>query len=67
MTRTNRHGLQVDTHLAAFIETQALPGTGVDPATFWTGFAAIVADLTPINRALLATRATMQAQIDAWR
>ena len=66
MTRTNRHGLQVDTQLAAFIETRALPGTGVDPATFWTGFAAILTDLTPINRALLATRATMQAQIDAW-
>ena len=66
MTRTNRHGLQVDTQLAAFIETRALPGTGVDPATFWTGFAAILTDLTPINRALLATRATMQAQIDRW-
>ncbi len=66
MTRTNRHGLQVDTHLAAFIEARALPDTGVDPAAFWTGFAAIIADLTPINRALLATRATMQAQIDAW-
>ena len=66
MTRTNRHGLQVDAALAQFIDTQALPGTGIDPGAFWAGFAAIIADLTPINRALLATRADMQHQIDAW-
>ena len=66
MTRTNRHGLQVDAALAQFIDTQALPGTGIDHGAFWAGFAAIIADLTPINRALLATRADMQHQIDAW-
>ena len=66
MSRTDRHGLQVDAALAQFIDTQALPGTGIDPGAFWAGFAAIIADLTPINRALLATRADMQHQIDAW-
>ena len=66
MTRTDRQGLQVDSALAEFIESQALPGTGIEPSAFWTGFAAIIADLTPINRALLDTRATLQAQIDAW-
>ena len=66
MTRTNRCGLQVDTALAAFIETRALPGTGIAADAFWAGFAAIIADLTPINRALLATRAQIQAQIDGW-
>ena len=66
MTRTNRHGLQVDTQLAEFVDTQALPGTGLDRDAFWSGFAAIIADLTPINRDLLATRAQMQGQIDAW-
>ena len=66
MTRTDRQGLQVDSALAEFIESQALPGTGIKPTAFWTGFAAIIADLTPINRALLDTRASLQAQIDAW-
>ena len=66
MTRKNRHGLQVDAQLADFIETQVLPDTGIDTAQFWAGFAAIIADLTPINRALLQTRVHMQAQIDAW-
>ena len=64
--RTDRHGLQVDTRMADFIETRALPGTGVDAAVFWSGFSAIVHDLMPKNRALLAKRTEIQAQIDGW-
>ncbi len=66
MTRTDRHGLQVDTALAAFIETQALPGTGIDADAYWAGFAALIRDLAPKNRALLAKREALQARIDAW-
>ncbi|MCA3255732.1 MAG: hypothetical protein INF91_08965, partial [Alphaproteobacteria bacterium] len=36
-----RSGLQVADELATFLETRALPGTGIDPAAFWTGVAAI--------------------------
>ena len=64
--RTQINGLHVDSALADFITTQALPGTGVDPAAFWSGFAALLADLTPKNRALLAKRNDLQARIDAW-
>jgi malate synthase len=64
--RTQINGLHVDSALATFINTQALPGTGVDPAAFWSGFAALLADLTPKNRALLAKRNDLQARIDAW-
>ncbi len=66
MTRTERHGLQVDTRLAVFLENRALPGSGVEAEQFWAGFAAIVRDLTPKNRALLAERDDLQARIDAW-
>ena len=66
MERLTRHGLQVDARLAGFIDAQALPGTGIDAERFWSGFAALIADLAPRNRALLAIRAAMQAQIDAW-
>jgi len=59
-------GLQVDRGIADFLNTCALPGTGVDKATFWKGFAALLADLAPKNRALLAKRETLQAQIDQW-
>ncbi|HVI87950.1 MAG TPA: malate synthase G, partial [Dongiaceae bacterium] len=63
---TNRHGLEVDPLLDAFIMQRALPGTGVMPETFWQGFAALIDELTPKNRALLARRDDLQAQIDAW-
>ena len=59
-------GLQVSTLLHDFINTQALPDTGVSQEQFWAGLEAIVNDLAPRNRALLAKRDDIQAQIDAW-
>ncbi|MEI2808063.1 malate synthase G [Albidovulum sp.] len=64
--RVERYGLKVAQDLAAFVEERALPGTGVEADRFWQGFAGIVADLTPKNRALLARREALQARIDAW-
>ncbi len=64
--RVEKYGLQVAGNMVAFIEGQALPGTGVDAETFWQGFAALVHDLGPKNRDLLAIRADMQAKIDGW-
>ena len=64
--RVERQGLQVDARLAGFIDSQALPGTGVSAAAFWGGLSALIHDLGPKNRALLARREALQAQIDAW-
>jgi malate synthase len=64
--RIDRNGLQVDARMVDFIETQALPGTGVDASVFWAGLAGAVAEFGPVNRDLLAVRAAMQAKIDAW-
>ncbi len=61
-----RHGLQVASLLARFIEEQALPGTGIDADAFWRGTAAIFARFAPRNAALLATRDDLQARIDDW-
>jgi malate synthase len=65
-TYTPRHRLQVADTLARFIDDEVLPGTGVQPATFWAGFDAIVHDLAPKNRALLAERDRLQLELDAW-
>ena len=61
-----RGDLSVAAELAAFVETDLLAGSGVAPDAFWTGFDAAVHRLAPRNRELLAVRATMQSQIDAW-
>ncbi|MDR2856368.1 MAG: malate synthase G [Novosphingobium sp.] len=59
-------GLQVDTQLAQFIESEVLAPLGRDAGAFWQGFAALVADFAPKNRALLDRRDALQAEIDAW-
>jgi len=63
---TQQHGLKVASSLAKFVEEEAIPGTGVDAASFWQGFDALVHDLAPKNRALLAERDRLQAELDNW-
>ncbi|MEB3023881.1 malate synthase G [[Mycobacterium] crassicus] len=58
--------LRVARVLYDFITDEALPGTGVDPDTFWAGVDKVVTDLAPKNAELLARRADLQAQIDKW-
>ncbi len=58
--------LRVAKPLYDFITNEALPGTGVDPESFWAGVDKVVADLTPRNDELLARRDDLQAQIDRW-
>jgi malate synthase len=62
----NRAGLQVDEALVRFIEERALPGSGMEAGSFWSGAAAIFERFVPRNRELLAERDRLQAAIDAW-
>ena len=60
-----RAGLSVDDRLAAFVEDEALAGTGIAPDAFWQGAADIFANFVPENRTLLTHREELQAAIDA--
>ncbi|WP_241386913.1 malate synthase G [Rhodococcus sp. CH91] len=59
-------GLQVAQVLYDFVNNEAIPGSGVDADTFWTGADKIIHDLAPRNRELLAKRDDLQARIDSW-
>lgn len=65
-TVIERNGLKIASELVEFVETNALPGTGIDADAFWTGVAAIFAELAPVNAALLTKRDLIQAEIDGW-
>jgi malate synthase len=64
--RIETNGLQVARELYDFVNEKALPGTGVNQDHFWKHLSAIVHDLAPKNRALLARRDDLQEKIDAW-
>src|SRR5690606_38628533 len=64
--RTTSNRLQVATELYDFIQNEALPGTGLDAQSFWSGFDQLVHDLAPKNRQLLAERDRLQAELDNW-
>ena len=64
--RVQRGGLRVAKVLDDLVTARMLPDTGIEPEAFWNGFESIVDDLTPNNRALLATRDALQEKIDAW-
>jgi len=61
-----RSTLRVSPILVQFIEQEALSGLSISATHFWDSLAAVVTDLTPINKALLVERDEIQAKIDAW-
>ncbi|MDI3315783.1 MAG: malate synthase G [Mycobacterium sp.] len=58
--------LRVARVLYDFINNEALPGTDIDPDSFWAGADKVITDLTPKNQELLTRRDELQAQIDKW-
>jgi malate synthase len=57
---------RVSPQLFDFLENQVLPHTDLVPAQFWSGFVALVDELSPENQRLLNTRDHLQSQIDGW-
>jgi malate synthase len=64
--RVRVEDIEIDCRLHDFVRREAAPGTAVEPAAFWRGFAGLVRRLAPRNAALLARRDELQSQIDAW-
>ncbi|MFV0491939.1 MAG: malate synthase G [Pseudorhodobacter sp.] len=64
--RVKRGELSVDRRLVAFIEEEALAGTGIAADSFWTGLAGAVDVIGAENRDLLARRKELQRSIDDW-
>ncbi|MCQ4272493.1 malate synthase G [Pseudomonas kuykendallii] len=64
--RVTLNRLQVAANLQRFVDDEVLPGSGIDSAAFWAGFDALVHDLAPKNRALLAERDRLQQELDTW-
>ena len=64
--RIQKGGLQIAESLYELVAQQMAPGTGIDADAFWASFEEILNDLAPKNKALLAKRDDLQAQIDAW-
>ena len=58
--------LKVAPPLYHFVETELLPGTGIDPDQFWSSLAGIVRTLQPRNAELLKIRDELQGRLDAW-
>lgn len=59
-------GLRVDRQFYEFLQHEVLPTSAVSPDGFWRGFEALLSDLMPVNRRLLAERARMQDALDVW-
>ena len=64
--RIQENELSIVRELHEFVTTELLPGTGVAADEFWRGASALIHDLTPHNRRLLARRDELQSQIDAY-
>jgi malate synthase len=66
MQRVQAGGLQVTKILYDFVVQEALTGSGLSANQFWSGYAALLRDLAPRNRALLHKRDSLQSAIDSW-
>ena len=64
--RISRGNLQVAAELDQLVAAKVLPDTGVSVEAFWAGLESCLDQLGPINKALLARRDDLQAQIDTY-
>ena len=62
----DRANLKVSPLMASFIESEVLPGLGLEADSFWNSLANVIDDLTPVNKQLLVERDQIQSKLDTW-
>ena len=66
MKMVDKNGLKVSSTLLDFINNEAIPKTNINIDKFWSKFSDAVHELSPINKALIQKRESIQKQIDEW-
>ena len=66
MKYISQGNLSVSSLLLEFVNKELLPGTNVDPKSFWDGLDKNAHELTPKNKKLLEFRESLQKKIDVW-
>ena len=61
-----KSGLKVSSTLLEFINNEVIPNTNIDIDKFWNKFSEVVHELSPINKALIQKRESIQKKIDDW-
>tara|TARA_R110002153_G_scaffold6556_1_gene29904 strand:- start:1620 stop:3818 length:2199 start_codon:yes stop_codon:yes gene_type:complete len=64
--RINEHGYKIAECLHNLVNNEVLPGLQVNQQDFWSAVADVFNEFIPRNKALLATRDTLQSKINAW-
>ena len=66
MKMIEKNGLKISSTLFEFINNEVIPNTNINIDEFWSKFAAIVHELSPINKELIEKREIIQKKIDDW-
>ena len=66
MKMVDKNGLKVSSTLLDFINNEVIPKTDINIDKFWSKFSDAVHELSPINKALIQKRESIQKQIDEW-
>ena len=66
MKMVDKNGLKVSSTLLEFINNEVIPNTNINIDNFWSKFSNVVHELSPINKALIQKRETIQKKIDDW-
>lgn len=59
-------GLAISSPIYEMLVNEALPGSGIEPLTFWRCLSTLVNEFSVQNAELLEHRAELQARIDTW-
>ena len=66
MKMIDKNGLKISSTLFEFINNEVIPDTHINIDDFWSKFSNTAHELSPINKALIQKRESIQKRIDDW-